>query len=565
MSSLKEEGSGRTPEEIAEHYRPAFPKELPHSEKIIATALATPLKNPQLLERLILAYSQSENRGNLDQLYTAVAIKDIFTHDAQNTPVGSFDNALCQTLFTRVLSENDSSLRKARTQALFQMMEEGSLSRSKMESFFKEWGYEKSFRPKVFPRFSFAFWRSQSGPALEALKGYRFADKALLLNFIFSMEEKKPETTERIFKIFKEARHSERYPAEALDGALSYARRHPAGVLVLRRLLHLLAVEDAPAKLLELQGPVDERNTLLYIAEMANQGKSWENISEAINGSRHTAYFDDLRLARKIVATSLEVHPRLIGKTEERGLFRARLYEAMNSFLLSGKKLDAEQLIRLLEVNGEEELVRFHRQWSEKKFDFEVVSAELFNHIVKVYGQIPDCEESIFIPLAGAKQRNYLAKKLPPPGQAILRQEYERFLNRLGERDQILIRELPPGILKSPLAKEAAFRNLRFRLWGLLHEWGHFLHHSGSDEAIRKEEGPISLANINRQNRLITEIWAYLQEQPWRTKNIDIDPWILGERLGENFSLYLRHLNDQSYFGKVNEKLMGEAGLQKEP
>jgi hypothetical protein len=560
MSSLKNAGSGGQEKDLAKLYRPLFPEEsqFNFTEEIIQKALQTPLEDPLLKERLLESYAHASNKGSLEQFYTVFAVKDLFGHDAIGSSAGSFENTLLQTLLTRILSEKAPPLRQKRMQSVFQVMEEGGLSRQRMKDFFKEWGYDQDFRSQVFPRTSFGFWETHRSGFTEDLKRYRFIDKLQIFNFVYSLAEHSPDQARRLFHLFGEARKNQAYPPEAIDQALAYARRHPMGKLILRRLLQILAVEDAPVKLKELTGDPDEKNTLLWITEMDSKGKGLESIAQAINGTRHNAYFDDIRMARKSVKITLEAAPFILGNKEERDMSRKRLFQALNDFLVSGKKLDATQLIRLLEVNGTTELVRFHRQWGEKKFDFEVISGPLFDYLLKTYDLIPDCEESIYLPKIDKQQAHYLKEKSPPPVQKTLRQEYQIFLNRLRERDQILIRDMPPGIPRTEGEKEKALHHLRFRLWGLLHEWGHFLHHSGNDEAIREGEEPLSLANISRERRLMTEVWAFLQEQPWRVKNIDIDPWIFGERLGENFLLYFRHLNDQSYFGKTNEKLMNQ-------
>lgn len=147
---------------------------------------------------------------------------------------------------------------------------------------------------------------------------------------------------------------------------------------------------------------------------------------------------------------------------------------------------------------------------------------------------------------------------MPPPEKKELRRAFEQLLNRLSERDQILIRQMAPGIPTSAEGWEETYGQLRFRLWGVHHEFGHFLHHSGLDEAILPGEAPLLIRNMSRQDRLISEIWAFLQEQPWRVQNMDVGSWIIAGRLGENFPLYIRNLNDQWYFEATNERLMRE-------
>ena len=93
------------------------------------------------------------------------------------------------------------------------------------------------------------------------------------------------------------------------------------------------------------------------------------------------------------------------------------------------------------------------------------------------------------------------------------------------------------------------------RLLSIPHELGHYKMMTGLDEEIRGyPEGPLLMGN--RPQVLASEIIAFLEEQPLRSRYWEIEPWIISNRLGENLPLYVRMVNEHIYFRGVNERLM---------
>jgi hypothetical protein len=119
---------------------------------------------------------------------------------------------------------------------------------------------------------------------------------------------------------------------------------------------------------------------------------------------------------------------------------------------------------------------------------------------------------------------------------------------------QIHIRQIPDN-LTGPNARTLRVKAFAKRLFALYHELGHYKLVTGLDEEIKGyPEGPLLMAN--RAQVLASEIIAFLEEQPLQILLGWEDPWVVANRMGENFPIYIRTANEDLYYRAVNEKLM---------
>src|SRR4030095_15592860 len=107
---------------------------------------------------------------------------------------------------------------------------------------------------------------------------------------------------------YQEAKRPDLYEREEVESAFEFARAHSQGKIALTHLLHVLYARDIPSKIRELRFET-RKDTLQKILSLHRQGMDPQKIAEEINGTYHTAYIDDMRLARKVVSVFLDVAP----------------------------------------------------------------------------------------------------------------------------------------------------------------------------------------------------------------------------------------------------------------
>ncbi len=510
-------------EALRERFLPLFPKAewVSRAEEIVQAVGRIPCDLPDFHERLLEALVRAPRPGSREQLYLVLAIEDVFGSDAVRSATGSFDYALLQRLLGRAVSESDGPYRNQVLQAIFGGMEGG---RSREHWLRLSEGLGEGGEPNLFaePLYTEGFWRTHGDLAGAAWANYRPQDHVALFNFAYRNSAGLNRQAERIIRTFGTGREDPRYPAAQIDRALEIAREMPQGELVLQRLHDIFAVQDSPAKLFELSRAPGSNPKLSQILHRLHQGRTRESLAFEINGSSHTAYLHDVRLARKVLAVMEDVAPYLHDPAL-REANKARLVKAFETWAAESRDLAAGDLFRFLEINSSPVTEALMLAWMARKFDVELVPAAEFDRRVAAWGKTRDCDLSIFFPHGGERGGPLILIKAP---------------------------ELDLG---NEAGRKRAFAELMNRVKALAHEAEHWRHVTGNFFGTERGSRPLRLAEANREERYVSEIMAYLEEFRWRARNLDADFWEISRRLGETLPVYLRGMADRSYFAASNQ------------
>src|SRR5262249_1129738 len=123
-----------------------------------------------------------------------------------------------------------------------------------------------------------------------------------------------------------------------------------------------------------------EKDTLDVILRLQHEGVPLSEIAQRINGTHHTAYIDDMRVARKLVSVLWDVSTslRLFGIPSVTSTHDALLKGYMihcNWARLAGKTLDQSyeisDLIDLLQIGGDPAMKRLKEDWENGIFSLE--------------------------------------------------------------------------------------------------------------------------------------------------------------------------------------------------
>ncbi|HKY61946.1 MAG TPA: hypothetical protein VJR29_00870 [bacterium] len=513
--------SGLTPpivRQLEEKYLRLFPRgdEGFYSEEIIRRACRIRCSLPGFHENLLEALWRSPQRGQVGQLHTLLAIERIFETDALGSSRGSFDYAPLQLLLGQVLSETDPALRHHAMQNILRVFERG-FSRSDTSELLITYSKEPISPAQDTPTYDAHFHANHGAEAVRAWPGVREQDLVPLFNFVHREAGFHSAKAGHMIEVLGRGHDpASPYFAAEINGAIDYARFHPQGHLVLNRLYHVLESRDLPSKLSEIVAEPSKIPTQRYVETLGQQGHSDERIAQTLNGGVHTAHFNDLRLAEKVVSVFRESGPYL-RYPELRERNRSRLVDHFLNHAAVHRRMNAEQLFGLLKSSYFPRADFFEQAWRQGDFDIRVLPEREFFREVETGGLPRDCEWTLF------------------------RQASNRH-----ETDQILVRE-PPYLRIGTIAdRDRAFSETVWRLRGLVHELEHWRHFNG-----RSENGPVEpfrLAGISREERLITEIMAYLEEFSWRAMNTDDHFPQVARRLGDTLPLYFRNVAEQSYF-----------------
>lgn len=509
---------------LEQKFRGRFPPRAKHyfPEEILNAVFCTPCEIRGFHERLLEAFTAVSNRGSQTQFYTARAIEFAFGYDAANTSTGSFDNALLQRVIEHVLAEASPHYLE-RMAEVFQAMEAG-LSRRALETMATRFGALEGLKIPADPVFPAAFWRKRSPKVSSFFDGFSEEHGVALLNALYLAAEGDRTLAKKMLGLLVESTDSEAFNYDELRSAILYAIEHPAGMLVIRRILNVLAVGDIPAKIAELTSAQEVPDTFLTILSFKEQGLSLEKIAERINDTAHTAFIEDMRLARKLVAVSLDIHPAIVQPELRKPNFK-KLDQAFLAIVRGKGSFSPEELINLLQLHPNTTVTALKDFWRSGKFRIEMPSGEEFDKTVAKWKGSPDCKEAIFI--------NQI---LPWP------------------RKRILLRALPSIDTSSSPGLNQLLNSVISRLTGLVHEFEHWHHFIGRPEPAAKNFGRIPFGNPSREERLISETMSFLEEQRWYIPMVADDYLQISHRLGENLAMYYRNFADKAYFGKVNRK-----------
>ncbi|MFO1464032.1 MAG: hypothetical protein U1F66_09650 [bacterium] len=486
-----------------------------YTEEIFSTVAETPLPQEAWRETLLEAFAQSPKRGSLSQLFTADALKKLFSFDALNTGTGSFDLALQQFAFERVL-EDPQPQRRHNLLRLAVFLMEHDPSRAAWTRFLELGAYHLGLRPESAPKYPDFFHWLHAGQVQREWGDLQQAHRDLLLNFVYDTYPQEPAKAQRLIRVFGAA--VRRYPRHNLERALDYATENPLGNLILRRIVLLSAAEEPVYKLKDLADPRSARNTTEVVASLAARGYDFEGIARALAGTRHTAYLDDLRLARKVAALTLEANQIQGLDPTWRRLARRRLRDAIQSVVDRGAELSPQILWKLLETNARRQVADAKLAWERGRFKLEVLGDSAFQALLRRCGLEAQSDLAVFVQASRPLQKDRIViRDLPAAGTTGITQRYE-------------------GVLT--------------RLLALAHELEHWRHFSGNFPGREPGIAPFRLQGIGHEDRLVTEVMASLEEERWYRLHHDEDTSLArtARRLGQNLPLFFRDFNDWSYF-----------------
>jgi hypothetical protein len=520
LSERHGDESGLTPpivNVLEQRYLRLFPKDESgfYSRDIVRKTCRIRCNLPGFHENLLDALLRSPQVGQLSQLYTVYAIERIFNTDALGTSRGSFNYAPLQMLLGHVLNETDAGLRQHAMRAILATFERGFSRGDSVELLLN---FTRVPHTPAEDNISYdkRFFALHGEEANRAWENYRPQDLIPLFNFVYRDSALHPNKAGQIIDALGRGRaEGSPYFASEIDAVLDYSRFHPHGDLILRRLYHIFESGDLPTKLAEIAGEASKITTERYVRTLSMNGHPARDIAETLNGSVHTAYFNDMRLAEKVASVFQEIGP-FLANPQLRAANRDRLVDAMMNHVALHRPFKTADYFNLLR-HGTYPLAEFFEQaWLAGEFRVEVLPAEVFKKELIASGlQVADCEWSLF-------------------------------RRGRGSPDRILLRDLPPLGIRSPADRDQSFSEVIWRLRGLVHELEHWRHFSG-----RSPEGPVrpfQLVGINREERLITEVMAYLEEFRWQAMNHDDHYLQIARRLGDSVPLYLRNVAEQSYF-----------------
>ncbi len=446
---------------------------------------------------------------------------------------GSFKNALLQRAIEGAARIEDPSQRITAFQNIFSKMTRGS-SYSSLVALNLQYA-SPPFQCRAIPQFSSEFSSRylgsipRSGP--HSWEAFGLRHSTLLLNYIEHVAGTNPERVRRLIQLYGEANY--RYPQDLIRSVLENALHSPIGERILERFTYILVTQDVAAKLHELRDlssmRVDESiPTSQLVYEMSMRGMKLEKIAMALNGSIHTAYLDDMRIARKVTSFYRDLEN---GKNLPQKRIKAKqhIVKTFRNLILprwqQGSNFTVQDLTDLLESNPSaitQEFMGAHRRG---EFEIQIAEGAEFDRIVASWGKANNCTYSYFI-------------QKPAPEKAVL-----------------LIRHFNPSEhLQDP---SDCIHQIVFRLHYMIHEWEHWRHftgHFGKDE----QGGTPYLASMDRGNRMGSEMLAYLEEHRWLTLHWGDEVYEYARLLGDPFIVHLRTLGDVTYYTKVNNQLARE-------
>ncbi|MCC6272728.1 MAG: hypothetical protein IT572_04620 [Deltaproteobacteria bacterium] len=514
MSGVSGTGGDPRVDAMLARFRPRFPPASPkvYSEEILETALETPLPREEWRERLLEAYAEAKAPGSYEQLLIAEGVKKIFDYNGLRSGIGSFDLSVLQFAFERALGEGRPTHRRQSLRLLFYLMST-DLSRPSLRRAFHALGLGDALRSPREPLYPFTFAQRLAGAVGRHWAGYDDADIPMLLNFVYAHSRDDSANADGMIRIF--GRGLKNYPQAELRGALHYASRSSLGKLALRRIFLILAAEDIPAKLRELKPQDIPETTPNLLREWGSLGLDPEELAYELSGTSHNAYLEDIRLARKVVSV-LRAKDR-VRRTSEEDRRRAKLglQSGILETLRSGGPLHAETLLRLLQWNPDRATQLLISDLKEGRLDIRVAGEEEFEALFRAWGQARRCDGALFVKAFGGMTH-----------------------------DLILVRELSPAARAAGESSHAAYEELMLRLEAVVHEWEHFRHFNGE----------IEMKGISREERLVSEIMASLEEDRWQSYFSPRETPLgrLARRLGQPLPLYLRDFHDWLYFSRRN-------------
>lgn len=408
------------------------------------------------------------------------ALDRLFKYDAAGSSTGSLQNALWQSFLHEALGDPHSQQgRRALVSALTVMAQEPS--REALLRLGEEYGYA--------PR-----WRLGPGEYAAAEEEIRGLAASSL---------------------------PDRYSPFEIGSALAIARESPVGKILLGRLRNILAEKDLPGKVRELI--VEESfDTARVLRQLRSHGLSREILAHHISGTAHTAYLDDLRVARKVVSVYEDIEPYLQFPALREGNLRKLqrdFMEVWERYPDLGADAVVEFLARQSDRQAQALLEALQPGNPKGALELQVVSPNGFDDYIREQGLPASTHLSLFLKPRDTRLASLLWLRAMPEGH--------RFDN-----------------------PEAAFSDFADRIVAAFHEWEHFRHFHGDFDPREATSRPFDIRNMNREDRLASETMAILEQLRWSLRHFDDDFSQVGRQMGENLAQFGRNMADWGYFGK---------------
>lgn len=471
-----------------------------------------PEASPELHRRLLSAVHEVHRSSEAGATWLIGDVCELFRIDALGSSGGSIENALLQLLWLRAM-DRERGARRAEDALVLQRLMLSAPSRQAIVTTGVALGLLDGLALSDSPTYSFYFWQSHAAAAARWWTGMSPSNQGRLLGAIHDRARRELDDATWVIRLVGLARDGGPYGAECIDRALAVARNHPCGAIWLQRLLHVLIAADEPFKVWELgESDPPDRGALAAVSAASTDDDA---LAARIDGTAHTAYVRDPRLARRVISVARRL--RQLADHRPRVLANARrLDDAILHWHEQGGPLTPATLLSLLRAGPTAESTALYWSLRSGAFDLRVVPHHVLAAHRLSWGELT-------VPALSLYTRN-------APDAA----------------DDIQISDLSAANRSGPATVLAA---VRLRLVCLLHEWEHWRHFSGIGENGRAAE-PIELRRITRFNRYLSEMLARLEEQRWAASH-DIEIGLArGARLGESPVAYLRRVVERTYYGR---------------
>jgi hypothetical protein len=468
---------------------------------------------PRFHEKLLKAFASSVDAGSPVQLDVTERLHWLFQFNPLISSTGSFENAVLQFLIHRAVQDPQFERGENALRLILRKME-GSPSPSEFQDLIGRFGYHEDQKISDQEITSTEVFQANFlERAASRWRGYQDSHKILLFNFVARASGENPKLAEKMIDLFSEARSQDQYSTEELDLALDYARRSPLTALILERVLHTLIIQDHPSKLTELTEEAWTADPLVDIPSWIAKGVHPDSLAQQINGTRYTAYLDDLPLAQKIVSVALEAKEYLQNPKKAEAS-RKEFYEILMGRLKRSQPLSVSQLIALFILHPTRLALRIQQALNDP------------NRLV--------------IKLISASEMSQKAQTL----KEMVSSQFLFIQGVNGEPDTIFLVEPTAYDLSASEGEAQAYTDWAANFSGLAHEGEH------------KEHAPFRV--LHRHDRIASEMMAYLEEFNWDLRNITNDFNNIARGLGNTLPLFLRSLGEHNYFRRVNERLVRE-------
>ncbi|MBL7686322.1 MAG: hypothetical protein JNK65_09870 [Deltaproteobacteria bacterium] len=498
--------------------------------EILERVLNLPFSDPAVHESLLQSLDEISTRfSNATSINLVRVIHQIYLTNPKQTSTGSVESLFLHHLLDTILSNRNSSHRNTQLTELFQNMKNGlnedillnQLRRidSTSHRITEELEYTEDFYHQHIQQIT-QHWALFSANA-----------QTILFNHLYHRLKNHPRACARWIQILGRSVESD-YTVTEVEAVIHRAQTHPLGRLLMDRLLHVVIAQDGAFKLREMADTGPHLSSQEVISGLHQAGFNGESIADAINKTRHTAYLDDMRLARKVVSVNLELenfrsNPQLLNHR------RKNLEDGITTLLTYGIPFTSEHLAYFLNLNPNSMTESLRGRVQNKQNPERPIQLRFLSESdMQEYG------------------RNLKQSRL---------RELIQMLPGENHPASILIEDIAPYQLEDfdhPGRLEQVREQIISRLEFLAHGYEHWRHFSGSYEGLEQGGEAIQTQTISNENRLLIEIMARLEQTRWLYSNTWRDTHPLAHLQGSSLATYFRDETDASYFRAVRTRLI---------